>query len=158
MLIARFSIQDKLEKTRFFEETFFVADIGIEAKLEMLFLSLSNIDIRFADTSEFTWKNCTTTEVLHNIKKVEVIHRKEFAQTALDENAKIRVVYVATLLALFIHPSWELQLRSLLADYVSTEVASKYSDYTNVFLPDLIKGLPEHTGMIDYTIELKEGN
>ena len=49
MVIAGFSLQDKLGKVRFFQETFLVADTRMEVVLEMLFLTLSNADIRFAE-------------------------------------------------------------------------------------------------------------
>lgn len=45
MVIARFSIQDKLGKIRFFEGTFLLADTSIEMVLGILFLALSNANI-----------------------------------------------------------------------------------------------------------------
>ena len=45
MVIAGFSIQDKLSRARFFEETFLLADISMEVVLEIPFLPLSNADI-----------------------------------------------------------------------------------------------------------------
>lgn len=54
MVIARFLIQDKLESIRFGDKTFLVADISLEAILKMPFLSFSNVDIRIAETSDFT--------------------------------------------------------------------------------------------------------
>ena len=49
MVIAGFSLQDKLGKVRFFQETFLVADTRMEVVLGMPFLTLSNADIRFAE-------------------------------------------------------------------------------------------------------------
>ena len=49
MIIAGFSLQDKLGKVRFFQETFLVADTRMEVVLGMPFLTLSNADIRFAE-------------------------------------------------------------------------------------------------------------
>lgn len=47
MTTAKFFIQNSLEKIRFFEKTFLLADIGMEVILEMLFLFLSNADVKF---------------------------------------------------------------------------------------------------------------
>ena len=49
IFIAGFSLQDKLGKVRFFQETFLVADIKMEVVLVMPFLTFSNADIRFAE-------------------------------------------------------------------------------------------------------------
>ncbi len=48
MASAGFSLQDSLERVRFFEETFLLADISIEVVLGMPFLSLSNADFQFS--------------------------------------------------------------------------------------------------------------
>ena len=49
MAIASFLLQDKLGKVWFFQETFLVADTQIKVVLGMLFLTLGNADIRFAE-------------------------------------------------------------------------------------------------------------
>ena len=53
MLIAGFSILDKMGKIRFFEETFLLAETSMKVVLGMSFLALSNTDIQF-DTESFT--------------------------------------------------------------------------------------------------------
>ncbi len=47
MVSASFSLQDSLERARFFEETFLLADTRIEVILEIPFLALSNADFHF---------------------------------------------------------------------------------------------------------------
>ncbi len=54
MASARFLIQDSLGRVRFFEETFLLADTNMEVVLGMLFLSLSNADIKFAELGKLT--------------------------------------------------------------------------------------------------------
>ena len=49
MVIAEYSVKKKLERVRFFQETFLLANIGLEVVLEMPFLNLSKADIRFAE-------------------------------------------------------------------------------------------------------------
>ena len=47
MVSAEFLLQDSLEKVRFFEETFLLANTNMEVVLGMPFLSLSNADFQF---------------------------------------------------------------------------------------------------------------
>ncbi len=44
MVSASFLLQDRLERVRFFEETFLLVDTSIEMVLGMFFLALSNAD------------------------------------------------------------------------------------------------------------------
>ena len=48
MVIAAFSVVDKANRVRFFEETFLVANISLEVVLGMLFLTLSGTDVDFS--------------------------------------------------------------------------------------------------------------
>lgn len=45
MVLANFQINNKLRKSRFFQETFLVTNTSIEVILKILFLTLSNTDI-----------------------------------------------------------------------------------------------------------------
>ena len=45
IVLANFQVEDKLGRTRFFQETFLLANISIEVVLSMSFLILSNADI-----------------------------------------------------------------------------------------------------------------
>ena len=45
MVLANFRMEDKLGRTRFFQETFLLANISAEVVLGMLFLTLSNADV-----------------------------------------------------------------------------------------------------------------
>ena len=49
MVLAGFSVQDKLGKVWFFEETFLLANISIEIVLQMLFLIFLDANIQFVD-------------------------------------------------------------------------------------------------------------
>ena len=75
---------------------------------------------------------------------------------ALDKNAETFVMHVATLLALImqVYPFHQAQLRLLLANKAPIQVPSKYSDFPNVFLFDLVIELPENIGMNEHDIEL----
>lgn len=90
---------------RFFEKTFLLADISMEAILRIFFLLLSDVDICFLKTSELTWRNCAAIQALSSIKRVKLIDRKEFAKAILDENAKTFVIHAVASSALLIDPS-----------------------------------------------------
>ena len=47
MVVAAFSMMDKVNWVRFFEETFLVANVSLEVVLGMSFLTLSDADIDF---------------------------------------------------------------------------------------------------------------
>lgn len=79
-----------------FGEIFFLADINIEMVLKIFFLTLFNVDIRFAE-KKFKWKSYTIAEALHITKKVELINKKEFVTIAMDKTFKTFVIDIATL-------------------------------------------------------------
>ena len=62
----------------------------------MPLITLSDADIQFAG-KELIWSSYTTAEALLTVKKVELIGKKEFAKTALDEKFETFVVHVAAL-------------------------------------------------------------
>ena len=47
MVVFTFSISNKDSRERFFEESFLLADVNPNIVLEMLFLTMSNVDIDF---------------------------------------------------------------------------------------------------------------
>ena len=49
MVLAGFSVQDKLERVQFFEETFLLADTSMEVVLGMRFLTFSNVNMQFVE-------------------------------------------------------------------------------------------------------------
>lgn len=67
----------------------------------MLFLTLSNTNIRFVE-KKLVLRSYMTTEALPIIKKVELINKTNFAAIALDKNKEIYVIHIATLLAVLI--------------------------------------------------------
>ena len=48
MVVAAFSVEDKANRVRFFEETFLVANVSPEVVLGMPFLTLSGVDVDFS--------------------------------------------------------------------------------------------------------------
>lgn len=66
----------------------------------MLFLTLSNIDIKFVK-KKLTWRFYIANKALPIIKQVEFIEKKKFTKTALNKNFEIFVMHIAILKALF---------------------------------------------------------
>ena len=93
--------------------------------------------------------------------------KKEFAAAAVDPESETFVVHIASLssdtlpssspLKLDVHPSRRPQVSGLIAEEAPTKVLAKYSDFADVFFPDLVFELPKHTGINDHAIELVDG-
>ena len=93
--------------------------------------------------------------------------KKEFAAAALDPEHETYVVHVASLSStplaslgsppLDVHPSRRPQISGLIAEEAPTKVPAEYSDFADVFSPDLASELPEHTGINDHAIKLVDG-
>ena len=176
MVVAAFSVVDKANQVRFFEETFLVANVGPEVVLGMPFLTLSGADVDFSG-QELRSSTYTTEEALSTTRQVELVGKREFAAAALDPEYETYVVYVAFLdvypsrrsqisgliikealiASLDVHPSRRPQISGLIAEEAPTKVSAEYSDLADVFSPDLASELPEHTGINDHAIELVEG-
>ncbi len=157
MASARFSIQDSLERVWFFEETFLLADTSMKVVLGMLFLSLSNPDIEFAELGKLTWRTYTAAKALPTTSWVELINKREFTRAARDNNLETFVVHVSTLKATTIYSSRAAQIAALQWAKAPTEILAKYSDYADVFSSDLAIELPKNTGLNEHAIELVEG-
>ena len=69
MVVSAFSVEDKANQVRFFEETFLVANVSPEVVLRILFLTLSGADVDFLG-QELRWRTYTTKEVLPTTRRV----------------------------------------------------------------------------------------
>ena len=47
MVVAAFSVVDKANRVKFFEEIFLVANVSLEVVLGMLFITLSGVDVDY---------------------------------------------------------------------------------------------------------------
>ncbi len=115
MTSAKFLLQDSLGRVWFFELTFLLADTNIEVVLGMPFLSLSNIDVEFAELGKPTWKSYTAAEALTTTSRVKLIDKREFAKAAMDKNSETFAVHMSVLdiTELSIHPSQAAQIAAL---------------------------------------------
>ena len=153
IVVAVFSVEDKANQVRFFEETFLVADVSLEVVLGMPFLTLSDANIDFSG-QELQLRAYTTKKVFPTTWRVELVGKKEFAATAFDPEHETYVVYIASL---NIHPFRKPQISGLIAEEAPTKISAEYSDLMDIFSPDLATELLEHTEINTYTIDLEEG-
>ena len=162
MVVAAFSVVNKANRVRFFEETFLVANVSPEVVFRMPFLTLSNADVDFSGR-DLRWRIYTTKEALPTTKRVKLVGKKEFATAALDPEHETYVVHVASLssaplvASLDVHPFWRPQISGLIVKKAPTKVPAKYLDFADIFSPNLAFELHKHNGINDYAIELVDG-
>ena len=162
MVVAAFPVKNKANRVRFFEEIFLVANVSPKVVFGMLFLTLSDADVDFSGR-ELWWRTYTTKKVLPTTRCVELVGKKEFAAAALNPKHETYVVHVASLsftllvASLDVYPFREPQISGLIVEKAPTKVLAKYSDFANVFSPDLATKLPEHTEINTHAIDLEEG-
>ena len=155
IVVAAFSVTNKANWVRFFEEIFLVANVSPEVVLDMSFLTLSGANVDFLDR-ELRWRTYTIEEVLSTIKCIELVGKKEFAAVALDPEHETFIIHVASLnLVSGIHPNKEAQIAFWLTKEV--KIPGEYSDFTNVFSEEKALVLPEQTELNEHAIHLKDG-
>ena len=164
IVVAVFSVADKANQVKFFEKTFLVANISPEVVFEMLFFTLSGVDIDFLGW-EIRWRTYTTKKFLPTTRCIELVGKKEFAAAMLDPEHKIYLVYVGlvsfiVLLSsslLDVHLFRRPQIAGLIAKKAFTKVPIKYLDFVDIFSLDLASELFEHTWIKNHAIELING-
>ena len=170
MVIADFQVEDKGGRSRFFQETFLVADIEFEVVLGMLFLKISNANVAF-DKETLTWKSYTTNKALPTNKRVQLVDPKQFVIAALDMDSKTFVVYVVIreYEEMAIDPVKKAQIEAqseaqiqngaqvgaLLFNKAPIEVPVEYSDYNDIFSAENAAELSENTGINEHAIKLE---
>ncbi len=156
MVVSTFSMSNKDDRERFFEENFLLVNVKPDIVLGMPFLTLSNAGVNF-QARNLQWRSYTTRNVLPTTKRVELIGKKEFAAAALNPEHKAFVVYIAVLRIDSgdeVHPSRRAQIAHLKADEAPSKVPGEYTDFADIFSPKLAAELPEHTGINDDAIKL----
>ena len=146
MVVSTFFMLDKDGRKRFFEKSFLLADVKPDIVLGMPFLIMSNADVD-VQAQDLQLRSYTTEDVITTTSQIELIGKKEFATVALDLKHEAFVLHVAALsvdLADGVHPSKRARIAYLKADEAITKVPSEYANFAEVFLPKLVKKLPEH--------------
>ena len=163
MVFAAFLVEDKVNRVRFFEETFLVANVSPEVVFGMLFLTLSGADVDFLGR-KLRWGTYSIEKALPTTRRIKLVGKKEFAATALDSKHKSYVVHVGSVsfdvlpssspLELDVHPFRRPQVSGLIAEEAPVKVLAKYLDFADVFSLDLVFELPKQIGIDVHTIEL----
>ena len=157
MVVAIFSVTDQANRVRFFKETFLVVNVSPDVVLRMPFLTLSGANVNFPKR-ELWWRSYTIEEAFPTTKQVELVGKKEFAAAFLDPGHETFVVHVASLESPSqegdVHPSRRAQIAALVANEAPTSIPTEYSDFADVFSPELASELPEYTGINDHAIKL----
>lgn len=85
-----------------------------------------------------------------------MIDKKEFAKLALDKNVEAFVVHVTFLSlsksTMSIHPAIVAQITLLIV--IKVKILAEYSDFSNIFLEEMILVLLEITNLNQLAIEL----
>ena len=158
MVVAVITVVNKANQLRFFGETFLVANISPEIVLGMLFLILSNGDVDFLG-QKLWWRMYTTEKALPTTKHVKLVGKEEFVAAVLKPEYKTYIVHVLffTSTLLDIYYSQISQISSSIAKNAFMKVLDKYTNFADVFSPNLVSKLPKHTGINDYAIKLVNG-
>ena len=153
IVVVVFSMVDKANRVRFFEETFLVANVSPEVVFEIPFLTLSGTDVDFS-RQDLRWRNYTTKKALPTTRCIELVDKKEFAAVALNPEHETYIIHVESISSdalpsfspLDVHPSRRSQISCLITKEAPTKVPAKYLDFTDVFSPDLASELPNILG------------
>lgn len=115
MVIAGFSVYDKLDRVWFFKENFLLANISIEIVLKIPLFSLSNANVEFTEARGLIWRTYTVVEAIPIIQRIELIDKHNFIKVTLNKNSEIFVLHVLPLKAsgMMIHSFQTAQIAAL---------------------------------------------
>ena len=161
MVVTAFSVTDKVNQVRFFEETFLMANISSEIVFGMPFLTFNSADVNILGW-ELRWRIYTTEKALPTTRCIELVGKKEFAAVALDLEHETYVVQVGSISSdaspssslLDVHLFQRPQISGLIAEEAFIKVLAEYSDFADVFSLDLASKLFEYIGINNHAIEL----
>ena len=94
MVIANFQIENKVNKPRFFQKIFLVANTKFEIILRIFFLKLNNTNMSFSEKT-LMGKIYITNKNLLTIEQVQIIDKRNFVIVALDANNETFIIYIA---------------------------------------------------------------
>ena len=128
----------------------------------MLFFILSSADVNFS--GQKLWERTYTTEkALPTITRIKLVDKKEFAAAALNLERDTYIVHVVSLnstpfvAALNVYPSQRPLISGLIVKEALIKVFAEYSDFADIFYPDLMFKLLKHIGINNHTIKLVNG-
>lgn len=135
IVMASFYFDDKLKKSRFFWETFLLANTYLAVIFGMLFLTFNNADVLFAER-KLSWKLYIPAEALPTTNRVQKIDWKKFAAAIINLGKKIFIVYMTYLGAeISIYLACKAQIVLLVAKKVM--ILIEYLGSADIFLQKL---------------------
>lgn len=147
-------MEDKKERSRFFEEILPLADITIDIAINISFFTLSNVEIDFMGYYIY-WKIYIFVEIFPTTRRVELIEKKRFTAAAFDLEDDVFIVYMAFICQnLDIHLLYRAQMALLKANEAVTCVSPKYADFANIVSKDLAAKQPEYSKINGHSINL----
>ena len=160
ILVVAFFVTNKVNRVKLFKETFLVANISPKIVFKMLFLTLSNVNVDFLG-QELRWKTYTTKKALLIIRHVKLVGKIEFAIVALDSEYETYIVHINSVSSIVlpssslldVYLSRRLWIAGLIVEKASTKIFDKYSNFADVFFPDLASKLSEYTKINDHAIK-----
>ena len=132
MVIAGFEITDSLNHTRYFEETFLIADIPQPVILGMPFLKLGDSDVSWMERT-MQWRQWNAETALMTTNRVDFIGPQEFIEQVLEESAQAYICHVIMVEdgPPHVHPSRIAQISTTTSQPVILPEA--YKDFEDVF-------------------------
>lgn len=130
--ISTQGITDSLNHTRYFEETFLIADRPQPVVLGMPFLKRGNPDINWTART-MQWRQWDAETALMTTSRVNIIEPEDFIQQVLEKSAQTYICHVIMVedCPPNIHPSWMAQILTTNAQPVVLPGA--YKDFEDVF-------------------------
>lgn len=125
--------------------------------LEILFLILNNAKIRFL-ARKLKQRFYTTIETLETTKQVELLEKKKVVIIAYNQDDETFEVYIVSFTNRYVHSFCRVEIAFLIQNNSRTTVLSKYTNFANVFTPNLATKLPEYTRVNDHPINLVESH
>lgn len=94
-MIVLFQVDNKNGESRFFEETFLLANISIDITFRMPFFILNNVEVNF-NNQELRCRLYIATEAFFTTRQVELIEKKEFVAVTFDPKDKTFIISIAS--------------------------------------------------------------
>lgn len=76
---ANFSLQDSSKKVWFLKEIFLLANTNIKWVLKIIFLTLSDVGVKF-DTRSITWRMDINAKTMPMVKRMEIVDKHELSR------------------------------------------------------------------------------
>lgn len=91
-----FCLHDRLQRVQFFEETFLLTKISMEAVVGISFFALCNANVKFY-TRKVTCRKYTVVKAMPITRQVKLIYKHKFPESTFDKALEMFVLYMATL-------------------------------------------------------------